>query len=123
MDKKKIMVAEDDTGILEAMQIMLEDAGYEVITTVDGQIVQDMAENLPDVLLLDIWMSGMDGTDICQHLKSQPRTQHIPIILCSANKDTEKLAKECGADDFITKPFEMIDFLNKVKKYTGVLYS
>jgi CheY-like chemotaxis protein len=123
MEKKKIMVAEDDIDILEAMQIMLEDAGYEVITTPDGQIVQDMMGNLPDVLLLDIWMSGMDGTAICQHLKSQPRTQHIPVILCSANKDTEKLAKECGADDFITKPFEMMDFLRKVKKYTGVIYS
>src|SRR5450755_1412291 len=123
MSKKKIMVAEDDIGILEAMQIMLEDAGYEVITTVDGQTVQDVTEDLPDVLLLDIWMSGMDGTEICQHLKSQPRTQHIPIILCSANKDTQKLAKECGADDFIMKPFEMMDFLNKVKKYSGVIYS
>jgi CheY-like chemotaxis protein len=123
MSKKKIMVAEDDIGILEAMQIMLEDAGYEVITTVDGQTVQDVTEDLPDVLLLDIWMSGMDGTEICQHLKSQPRTQHIPIILCSANKDTQKLAKECGADDFIMKPFEMMDFLNKVKKYAGVIYS
>ena len=120
MSKKKIMIAEDDIGILEAMQIMLEDAGYEVTTTVDGQTVQDMTEDLPDVLLLDIWMSGMDGTEICQHLKSHPRTQHIPIILCSANKDTQKLAKECGADDFIMKPFEMMDFLNKVKKYTNI---
>jgi CheY-like chemotaxis protein len=119
MSKKKIMVAEDDIGILEAMQIMLEDAGYEVTTTVNGQTVQNMTEDLPDVLLLDIWMSGLDGTEICQHLKNQPRTQHIPIILCSANKDTQKLAKECGADDFIMKPFEMGDFLRTVKKYTS----
>lgn len=119
MSKKKILVAEDDIGILEAMQIILEDAGYEVTTTVDGQTVQDMIADLPDVLLLDIWLSGMDGTEICRHLKSQPRTHHIPIILCSANKDTQKLAKECGADDFIAKPFEMIDFLRKVRKYTS----
>jgi CheY-like chemotaxis protein len=123
MSKKKIMVAEDDIGILEAMQIILEDAGYEVTTTVDGQTVQDMTADLPDVLLLDIWLSGMDGTEICRHLKSQPRTQHIPIILCSANKDTQKLAKACGADDFIMKPFEMMDFLRTVKKYAGVIYS
>lgn len=118
MGKKKIMIAEDDTGILEAMQLMLEDAGYEVTTTVDGRTVQDMKDDLPDVLLLDIWMSGMDGTGICQHLKSQNSTKHMPIILCSANKDTQKLAKGCGADDFIAKPFEMVDFLSKVKKYT-----
>lgn len=119
MSKKKIMIAEDDTGILEAMQMMLEDAGYEVMTTVNGKTVQDMNGELPDVLLLDIWMSGMDGTNICQHLKSQNRTKHIPIIMCSANKDTQKLAKKCGADDFLAKPFEMQDFLDMVKKYTS----
>jgi DNA-binding response OmpR family regulator len=119
MKKKKIMVADDDAGILEAMQIILEDAGYEVMATEDGQTVQDMKDDLPDALLLDIWMSGMDGTCICQHLKSQNRTKRIPIILCSANKDTQKLTKECGADDYIAKPFEMMDLLNKVKKYTS----
>jgi DNA-binding response OmpR family regulator len=119
MSKKKIMIADDDTGILEAMQMMLEDAGYEVIAIEDGKIVQDMKDDLPDVLLLDIWMSGMDGTGICQHLKSQNRTKNIPIILCSANKDTRKLAKECGADDFLAKPFEMHDLIGKVKRYTS----
>ncbi len=117
MTKKKVMIAEDDTGILEAMQMILEDAGYEVTTTVDGKTLQDMKDELPDVLLLDIWMAGMDGTNVCQYLKSQNRTKHIPIILCSANKDTQHLAKECGADDFLAKPFEMDDLLSKVEKY------
>lgn len=120
MDKKKIMIADDDTGILEAIQIMLEDADYEVTTTLNGQTVQDMKDELPDVLLLDIWMSGMDGTSICQYLKSHNRTKHVPIILCSANKDTQQLAKACGADDFLAKPFEMQDLLDKVKKYVEV---
>ena len=52
-----------------------------------------MKDELPDVLLLDIWMSGMDGTGICRKVKSQNRTKTYPIILCSANKDTQKLAK------------------------------
>ncbi|GCE21319.1 hypothetical protein KDK_51190 [Dictyobacter kobayashii] len=97
--------------------MILEDAGYEVLTTRDGQTVQDMKEDLPDLLLLDIWMSGMDGAVICQYLKSQHSTKHIPIILCSANKDTQKLARSSGADDFIAKPFEMMDLVNKVEKY------
>jgi DNA-binding response OmpR family regulator len=117
MSKKKILIAEDDAGILEAMQIMLEDAGYEVMTTEDGTTVQNMTDDLPDILLLDIWMSGIDGTVICRQWKSQDSTKHIPIILCSANRDTQRLAKACGADDFIAKPFEMTDFLNKVKKH------
>ncbi|GCE14486.1 response regulator [Tengunoibacter tsumagoiensis] len=115
--KNKVLVADDDTGILEAMQMILEDAGYEVITARDGLTVQNMQHNLPDILLLDVWMSGMDGTDICRYLKSQAQTKHIPIILCSANKDTQKLARECGADDFLAKPFEMMDLLDKVEKY------
>ena|ERR1700753_127038 len=117
--KKKILIADDDISILEAMQMILEDAEYEVMTTEDGQTVQDMYDDLPDVLLLDIWMSGMDGVVICRHLKSQDRTKNLPIILCSANKDTQKLALECGADDFLAKPFEMMDLLDKVEKYTN----
>ncbi len=119
MQKKTILIAEDDTSILEAMQIMLEDAGYEVATTVDGQAIRDMQDELPDVILLDIWMSGIDGTGICHNLKSQDHTKHIPIILCSANRDTKKLAKACGADDFLAKPFEMLDLLGKIEKYTS----
>lgn len=117
MSKTKVMVAEDDAGILEAMQLMLEDADYEVIAVEDGRKVREMQDELPDLLLLDIWMSGMDGTEICQYLKNQDRTKHIPIILCSANKDTQQLAKKFGADDFLAKPFEMMDLLNKVEKY------
>lgn len=116
--KKKVMIAEDDPGILDAMKIMLEDAGYAVETTVDGLTVQDMKDELPDVLLLDIWMSGMDGKEICKHLKSQKLTKLIPIIMVSANKDTRQIAKDCGADDFLAKPFQMGELLAMVKRYT-----
>ncbi|MGH7203186.1 MAG: response regulator [Candidatus Levyibacteriota bacterium] len=112
--KKKIMVADDDPAILDAIKLMLETVGYEVDTTVNGETVRKMVDNLPDLLLLDIWMSGQDGRNICRHLKSKKKTQHIPIIMISANKDTEKIAKEAGADDFLAKPFEMDDLLNKI---------
>ncbi len=115
--KKKILVADDEPAILEVITMMLEDAGYEVKTTVDGQTEKMATEYLPDVILLDIWMSGMDGRKICQSLKVQKSTMHIPIIMVSANKDTETLAKESGADDFLAKPFEMDELLEKVAKY------
>ena len=117
MNKKKILIADDNIGILEAMQLILEDAGDEVETTEDGRMVQEMVQKFPDVLLLDIWMSGMNGGDICKHLKSQERTKQIPIIICSANKDTKQIAHEAGADDFLLKPFEMDNLLAKVKKF------
>ncbi|HVF69319.1 MAG TPA: response regulator [Xanthomonadales bacterium] len=115
--RKKIMVADDDPGILDATKIMLEEAGYEVETTVDGAVVRDVHEEYPDLILLDIWMSSMNGTDICKHLKSNKLTKHIPIIMFSANKDTEKIAKVAGADDFLAKPFQMEQLLVKVAEY------
>lgn len=116
---KKILIADDDPAIVDSIRMILEDAGYEVATTGNGQTVQDMKGELPDLLLLDIRMSGMDGTSICKYLKTQSLTQHIPIVIVSANRDTKQLARNAGADDFLEKPFNMNDLLQKVAKYTG----
>ncbi len=117
--KKKILVADDDPAILDAVKIILEDEGYEVDTTVDGETVVKMFEDQPDLLLLDIWMSGQDGRDICKALKAQQTTKHIPIIMVSANRDTEDIAREAGANDFLGKPFDIDKLLEKVKKFTS----
>lgn len=114
--KKRILVADDDPGILDAIAIMLEDEGYEVSTAVDGEAIYKMERDYPDLLLLDIWMSGMDGREICRHLKGQELTQDIPIIMISANKDTELMAQEAGADGFLEKPFQMDDLLRIVSE-------
>lgn len=111
------MIADDDPAIVEALVLMLEDAGYETEKTVDGKAVQDIKEHFPDLILLDIWMSGMDGRDICKYLKSQDNTKHIPIIMISANKDAEDIAKKAGADGFVAKPFEMEDLLSEIKTH------
>jgi len=117
--KKKILVADDNPAILDALKIMLEGEGYEVETTVDGASALDMKGHLPDLLLLDIWMSGVDGRDICKRLKSAAATKHIPVIMVSAAKDTEQIAKDSGADYFISKPFQMEDLLAVVAKYVN----
>ena len=111
------MIAEDDPSILNAMQIILEDAGYDVDTTLNGLTLKDMEFEIPDLFLLDIHMSGIDGEDICRHLKKQKVTKHIPIIMVSANRDTKKIASECGANDFLEKPFQMLDLLEIVARY------
>ena len=117
-NKRKILAADDDPAILEVFTLILEDEGYEVQTTVNGQTEQMAQEFLPNLILLDIWMAGTDGRNICKSLKHHKLTKHIPIIMVSANKDTQALAKEAGADDFIAKPFEMNELLAKVGKYT-----
>ncbi len=115
--KKKILVADDNPAILDALKIMLEEEGYEVETTVDGATVQDIKAPLPDLLMLDIWMSGIDGRNVCKLLKSNAETKHIPIIMISATKDIEQIAKDSGADDCVSKPFQMEHLLATVAKY------
>lgn len=112
--QKKILVADDDPGILDAIEMMLEFEGYQVSSTSDGSTILDLKDNYPDLLLLDVWMSGQDGRDICKELKRRKSTKNIPVILVSASTDLKKSARESGADDFLEKPFNMTDLLNKI---------
>jgi CheY-like chemotaxis protein len=98
------------------MEMVLETAGYSVNTIIRPEEVLAIKEDLPDLILLDIWMSGIDGRDIRRHLKNQPLTKHIPVILISANRDIEEIAI-ASADDFICKPFDMDELLEKAAKY------
>lgn len=111
---KKIMIADDDTGIIDAVAMMLEFEGYSVYSTVNGATVLEMENNYPDLLLLDVQMPGLDGRDICRTLKQKENTRNIPVILISASTNLEKSAKDAGADDFLEKPFNMHDLLDKV---------
>lgn len=116
-EKKKILVADDDPAICDALSMILEDDGYAVHTTVNGATIYEMKEEYPDLLLLDIWMSGEDGRDICKYLKSKHETKNIPIIMISASRDVTESVKLAGADDFLPKPFQMDDLLRKVGSY------
>lgn len=116
---KKIMIADDDPGIVDAIEMLLEFEGYQVSSTVDGSTVLDMKTELPDLLLLDIWMSGEDGRDICKKLKQIEATKNIPVIMVSASKDVKESAFAAGADDFLAKPFEMNDLLGKIRSLTA----
>jgi len=114
---KRILIADDDPAIVESTKLILEEFGYDVDTTVDGETIYKMEKNFPDLLLLDIWMSGQDGRKICKYLKAEETTKHIPIIMISASRDVKESAKKAGADDFIAKPFELEDLVTLVKKY------
>ncbi len=108
------MVADDDPGIVDAICMMLDFEGYEVSSTVNGATVVDMKDEFPDLLVLDIWMSGQDGREICRHLKKDGSTKNIPVLMISASKDIQQSALDSGADDFLAKPFEMDDLLQKI---------
>lgn len=114
----KIVVVDDDQGILEVIKIVLEDKGYEVLTLADSQKVQKMVvDYLPAVILIDLWMSGIDGHVITRELKSREETKNIPVIAISALNDGGRIAKEAGAEDFLAKPFNIDDLVVMVEKY------
>ncbi len=116
--KKKILIAEDDQAIIDVVKIILESEGFEVFTADQSITVYKIVqEHTPDMILLDIWLFGEDGGKIAKKIKTQPHTGQIPVILMSANNETEKITKEVGADDFLLKPFNIDDLLYIVRKY------
>ncbi len=114
------MIADDDAAIVDAIAMMLEYEGYQVSSYVDGAIIPQMNKEFPDLLLLDIWMSGTDGRDICKELKKTENIRNIPVIMISASRDIEGSAYEAGADDFLAKPFEMDELLQKIEKHISL---
>lgn len=116
--KKKILIAEDDKAIVDVVRIILENEGYEIFTADRSKRVHEIIkENRPDVILMDIWLFGEDGGEIAKSIKAKSPTSTIPLVLMSANNETEKITKEVGANDFLLKPFDIDDLLHIVRKY------
>lgn len=119
---KKILVIDDETELLKAISIRLKTSGYEVSTAQDGQEGLEKAKSLnPDLIVLDILMPKMDGYEVCRLLKFDEKYKSIPVIMLTAKtQDIDKaMGKKVGADDYITKPFETQDLVEKIKKYIG----
>ena len=117
---KRVLVVDDHPGILDVVKMALEIAGYEVSTSLTGVCFQQLENDLPDLILLDVLLSGEDGYAICQRLKDDEKTRHIPVILLSAHTGLPETADECGADDFLTKPFRITVLRDMVKKYLAL---
>ena len=117
--QKRILVIDDEMSILKLIQTILEDEGYSVQTGLDGQCLQDLHGELPDLILLDIMLAGEDGRDLCAQLKQREETKHIPVILCSAYFRGDVIIYLAGASTFLPKPFEIDDLINTIARYTS----
>ncbi len=116
--KKKLLVVDDDEDILEFLKVILEDEGYTVITTDKDDYLEELQDDaLPDLILLDLLLSGKDGREIVKYLKMNERTNHIPVIMFSAHPSARETTKQAGADDFVEKPFEIDVLLSKVAQH------
>lgn len=112
----KILIIDDDPDILEVLQLTLQMEGFETKTNPHGEeLFNEISIFKPDVIILDILLSGSDGRVLCKKLKSKIGTKNIPVILVSAHPKAKETIKESGADDFIPKPFNIDDLLNSVE--------
>lgn len=119
----RILVVDDDPDILDAVRFTLEDEGYIVTTTEKGEYAENLHDGnggLPNVILLDILLSGKDGRTICRQLKSQADTKHIPIIMISARPDARESASAVGADAFLAKPWDIDDLIAVVGQFAAL---
>ena len=118
MISKKIVIVDDDVAILDSLGTMLDFEGFEVNTFERGSEIFGLVEQSyePNIILLDMWLSGEDGRDICKKLKENERTKNIPVVIMSASRGLEHTALESGANAFIAKPFEIDDIINAVQQ-------
>lgn len=112
----RIYVIDDDQDLLQVVKTLLRKKGFDVITFTDWEVAsRTMKTSEPQLILLDIFLSGIDGLDVCQKMKASPHTRHIPILLFSAYpRIAETAIHDYGADDFIAKPFEVGELIKKV---------
>ena len=107
--RKRILIVDDNQDILHVISKRIEGWGYEALVAESGEEGLRMAEEqTPDLVLLDIMMPKMKGRDVCARLKTNPKTQHIPVIFLTAlgMADHVKAGMDLGADDYIVKPFQ-----------------
>ena len=119
MDKKIILIIDDEVDLVEMLSLRLQASGYDVITANDGQEGLDKARNeKPDLIILDLMLPKIDGYKVCRMLKFDEKFKQIPIILFTARAQEAdvRLGEEVGADAYVTKPFEPAILLTKIKE-------
>ena len=114
---KRVLLLEDNKEIRELIEDILTGEGYQVIALNHYESVVDIIDFAPNLILLDIRLSNGYGHLLCQELKADPETKQIPVILVSAASNLEKIAKDSHADNFLSKPFDLQEFIDLVKKY------
>ena len=120
---QRIFVIEDDKDIREAIACILEEEHYEVIASEDSKILNLKNGDVPNLILMDNWLtewkSDANGQKLSKELKTNPATRHIPIIIISAVSNIKEIAEAGLADAYLKKPFDMSELIGLVKKFIG----
>lgn len=117
---KKIIVVDDSLDILDSVEMMLDMEGFEVLKYEKGSEMYNSLKpcSKPDVILMDMWLSGEDGRDICRLIKKHQDYKDIPVVIMSASRNLSASALESGANDFIPKPFDLTEIVEKIRYFS-----
>jgi len=116
--ESKILVLDDDPDICTMIKMVLDYHGYEAMDAeTEEKANAILGSTAVDLIIMDMLLSGADGSDICKKLKEDAKTASIPVLMFSAHPNARKICMAAGADDFIAKPFEMNELLEKINSY------
>ena len=115
--KKKVVLVQDNKDILDIMDQVLEEEGFEVTSSLTTEPIEKIDEIDPDVVIVDDHIKGeKKGSEVIKELKSDPETEDVSAVLTSTSNDIAQQAEDCNADDFIEKPFDIEHMVEVVKK-------
>lgn len=119
MNKKRVLIVDDQADLVELLESRLEDNDYDVLKAYDGlEALEKAHREKPDLVLLDLMLPKIDGYKVCKLLKADRERSNLPIILLSAKAQQEdiRLGREAGADAYVTKPFESEELLGRIRQ-------
>jgi DNA-binding response OmpR family regulator len=120
VEKQRILIVEDEESLLKLESILLTSKGYQVQGVASGAAaLEAIAEDPPDLVLLDIMLPEIDGFEVCQRIKQNEMTKHIPVIMLTAKKSREDMSRgeKVGADWYITKPFKSAMVIETIQRF------
>jgi phosphate regulon transcriptional regulator PhoB len=118
MAKRAVLVIDDEKDLIELVSYNLRKEGFEIASAPDGESgLAEAKRELPDIVIVDLMLPGIDGLEVCRRLRSEKRTSHIPIIMLTAkSSESDRIVGlELGADDYVTKPFSPRELAARVK--------
>jgi DNA-binding response OmpR family regulator len=115
VNNSKVLICDDDPGILDMLELVLSEEGYQVIPESNSLRVAGLIKDKqPEIVLLDLWMPVLSGDQVLRNLRQNESTANLPVIVFSASTDGRMIAMEAGASDFVSKPFDLDLLINKI---------
>ncbi|WP_316809138.1 response regulator [Pedobacter agri] len=115
---KTLLICDDDVDIIEMLEIVLDDSGFDIITEADSKKVLELISSIrPQLVLMDLWMPVISGDQILTRMREDENLASIPVVIMSAAQDGKQIASKAGANGYISKPFDIDKLMQKVNEF------